>query len=129
MADPRDAIKRQLAESMGGSAAAKLYEAQETERQNRKRTRFLDASRDAAERAGRKDMLAEIAAERAAYNTVQNMREQDVESAAKDAGWTGDPYDPSAPFRAKVKNKYAKGGYVRSADGCAKRGKTKGRVV
>ena len=35
-----------------------------------------------------------------------------------------EPDDATAPVK-----KYAKGGYVRSADGIAKRGKTKGRIL
>ena len=32
-------------------------------------------------------------------------------------------------FAADGKGKMAKGGYVRAADGCAKKGKTKGKMV
>lgn len=32
-------------------------------------------------------------------------------------------------FSKGEKNRYAKGGYVRAADGCAQRGKTKGKMI
>ncbi len=36
---------------------------------------------------------------------------------------------PPPPKKPAAPKKMAKGGYVRSADGCAQRGKTKGRMV
>ena len=33
------------------------------------------------------------------------------------------------PIKKAAENEYAKGGYVKAADGCAQRGKTKGRMV
>jgi hypothetical protein len=38
------------------------------------------------------------------------------------------PADEEKP-KQEPKKEYKKGGYVRAADGCAKRGKTKGRMV
>jgi hypothetical protein len=36
---------------------------------------------------------------------------------------------PKPKPKAPPPQKYAKGGFVRAADGCAQRGKTKGRIV
>lgn len=51
---------------------------------------------------------------------MQTMQQQAKE--AKDRKATDKAYDAAS-------KRYAKGGYVRSADGCAQRGKTKGRML
>ena len=109
MADDRKKFERDIAERMGGSAAAKLYDKQVSERENRRDFKYFQAKLDAAKRSSRSDLIREAEADKAAYNKVQGWREQDVEDAAKDAGYTGDPYDRNAPFKSRGKG-YAAGG-------------------
>jgi len=52
---------------------------------------------------------------------MQTMQQQAKE--AKDRKATDKAYEDAS------KRRYAKGGYVRAADGCAQRGKTKGQML
>ena len=57
----------------------------------------------------------------------QTRRMQDIVDEAKMQERTRKAYDEAAPRSMRLG--FAKGGYVKSADGCAQRGKTKGRMI
>lgn len=67
-----------------------------------------------------------------AYDKLQNLREEEVETLAKRAGKDKDPYEDTRRGSARLL-RFAKGGKVGGAskrgDGIAQRGKTKGRMV
>lgn len=61
-------------------------------------------------------------------NTISKLRAQREEERIMEAEKAAGAPDPDKPYNLPVQKK-AKGGYVRSADGIAKRGKTKGRMI
>ncbi len=76
--------------------------------------------------------LARYAAEDAA--AVEEVKRKALVDAAeaKMRKQMSDAYDKASSLGKKKGGKikaYAKGGYVRAADGCAQRGKTRGRMV
>ena len=64
-------------------------------------------------------------AEKEARQMMADKKAQDAATKAYDAASTTPPKPAPAP---KVEKKAA-GGYVKAADGCAQRGKTRGKMV
>lgn len=67
-------------------------------------------------------------AERAARQMLADKKDLAATQKAYERSLTNTPPAPATPASAPVEKK-AKGGYVAAADGCAQRGKTKGRMV
>jgi len=64
----------------------------------------------------------------AAYDKLQNLREEEVEVLAKRAGKDKNPYEDTRRGSEKLR-RFAKGGGVTRADGCVTKGHTRGRMV
>lgn len=61
---------------------------------------------------------------------IADIRNQKKIDAAHDKSLTSpEMVAPPPPKKPEPPKKMAKGGYVRAADGCAQRGKTKGRMI
>jgi len=61
---------------------------------------------------------------------AEKLRMQEMKEAADEASASEAAYNKASPIgKGLTTEKKAKGGFVRSADGCAQRGKTRGRMV
>lgn len=84
------------------------------------------------ERAGRRAAPSNpSSSEKQAYDQLQNMREEDVETVVKRRGISGHPHAnyygrEGMEYRERG---YAAGGGVSRGDGIAQRGRTKGRMI
>jgi hypothetical protein len=83
---------------------------------------------------GPQDIRRSAAEERAmlAKKEAEAARKKDEARVADEARYRADKaagkIQSVFPIKKAAKNEYAKGGYVKAADGCAKKGKTKGTM-
>ncbi len=96
-----------------------------------KERRTLELSRDLMQQGieGERDMLAKISPTMAKSARDDIRRAEAMRKSVPASAREGEAYDYAGYKKGGKTKKYAKGGYVRSADGCAQRGKTKGRMI
>lgn len=96
-----------------------------------KERRTLELSRDLMQQGieGEKDILARVSPTMAKSARDDMSRAKALRNSVSKAAREGEAYDYAGYKKGGKATKYAKGGYVRAADGCVKRGKTKGRMV
>jgi len=78
---------------------------------------------------GEKDMLSRISTTAAKAARDDMRRAKAMRESVPMSAREGEAYNDAGYKKGGKVSKYAKGGYVRSADGCAQRGKTKGRMI
>lgn len=78
---------------------------------------------------GEKDFLSRISPTSAKAARDEMKQAKAMRESVSEAAREGEAYEQAGYKKGGKVSKYAKGGFVRSADGCAQRGKTKGRMI